>query len=269
MGPFRLSGIVVCVLGLGAWFPTAAAGQSVHEGGSDKVAPAPENETSLDLARVLKRITSATNEYRKQSKLRELKTNEKLTKAAQSFADFMAQTDKYGHTADGRQPWERAAKYGYTYCVFAENIAYQYNSAGFTTLQLASRFVTGWKESPPHRKNMLDPDLEEIGVGVAHSKTTGRYYAVQDFGRPKSSEIVFKITNQTDTPVRYTVDDKAFTLQPRYTQTHERCRPPKLALAKVDEKQTTEQTSKPLQPRNGDAYAIKKDQEGKIKIEEE
>jgi|SRR6516165_1239254 hypothetical protein len=31
--------------------------------------------------------------------------------------------------------------------------------------------------SPEHRKNMLDPDLDDLGVGVAQSAKTGRYYA--------------------------------------------------------------------------------------------
>jgi hypothetical protein len=35
---------------------------------------------------------------------------------------------------------------------------------------------------------MLDPDVREIGVGVARSNKTGRYYAVEDFGRPLSAQ---------------------------------------------------------------------------------
>ena len=42
------------------------------------------------------------------------------------------------------------------------------NSSGFTPKELADGFLEGWKQSPGHRKNMLDPDVTQIGVGVAH-----------------------------------------------------------------------------------------------------
>ncbi len=37
----------------------------------------------------------------------------------------------------------------------------------------------------PARKNMLAPEVTETGVAVARSGKTGRYYAVQMFGRPR------------------------------------------------------------------------------------
>ena len=120
-----------------------------------------------DLARVEELISKLTNEFRRQEGRPEVQRNPKLTAAAHSFADYVARTNRFGHTADGSQPWERAKKQGYKYCVIAENIAYEYNSAGFGTEELARSFVEGWKHSPPHRKNMLDPDLTDIGVGVA------------------------------------------------------------------------------------------------------
>lgn len=98
---------------------------------------------------------------------------------------LMAKTDKYGHTADGRQSSERARSHGYDYAVLAENIAYQYSSAGFTPVELARRFTKGWGESPSHRKNILTAEITEIGVAVARSAASGRYYAVELLGRPK------------------------------------------------------------------------------------
>lgn len=38
--------------------------------------------------------------------------NPKLTQTAQYFANYMARTNKYGHTADGSRPGERARKHG-------------------------------------------------------------------------------------------------------------------------------------------------------------
>jgi uncharacterized protein YkwD len=233
----------------------------------------PRQENGPDMAKAEKLILASTNEFRKEHGRGELKTNPELTRAARYFADFMARTDKYGHTADGKQPWERASKYGYDYCIVAENIAYEFNDAGFTTTELARGFFEGWKESPEHRKNMLDRDLDEIGIAVAHSTDTGRYYAVQDFGRPKSRHITFKINNRTDTEVRYAVDGKSFTIKPQYTMTHEACRPPKLVLqlaGTADGKdEPAADKGQVLHPANGASYVLRKDASGTIRIQKQ
>lgn len=240
-------------------------GQSVKEVQSEhlnRLAASSVTANNLpDLERVQEQIVSATNQFRRQQGLPELKVNQALTKAAQYFADYMARTDKYSHTADGKEPWQRTAEYGYAYCIVLENIAYEYSAEGFRTKDLAQGFMKGWQKSPPHRKNLLDPDVDEIGVGVAHSSRTGRYYAVQDFGRPKSKEIVFKITNETDAAVKYTVDGKEYSLDPRYTMTYEQCRPPELQI-QSPAKTTT------LHPRNGGRYVIRKDETGKLMVEQ-
>ena len=138
-----------------------------------------------------------------------------LSRAARYFADFMARTDKYGHTADGKQPSDRAKEYGYNFCIIAENIAWEFKTYGFTTEGLAERLFRGWKNSPEHRANMLDPDVYDIGVAVAHSEKTGRYYGAQEFGRPPSKAISFQVANRTSGSVHYTVDGESFTLPER------------------------------------------------------
>lgn len=49
--------------------------------------------------------------------------------------------------------------------------------------ELASRYFEGWKKSPGHRRNMLEASVTDTAVAVARSARTGRYYAVQLFGR--------------------------------------------------------------------------------------
>jgi uncharacterized protein YkwD len=255
-----------CVSLLGALLlpQLPVSGQSVKEVQSQSFDRAPDKsgpaKNTPDLERVKEEIVSSTNQFRRQQGQRELKVNQQLAKAAQYFADYMAQTDKYSHTADGKEPWERAAKYDYAYCIVLENIAYEYSPEGFRTNDLARAFMDGWKKSPPHRKNLLDPDTYDIGVGVAHSSRTGRYYAVQNFGRPKSKEIVFKITNETDSPVKSTVDGKESSIDPRYTITYEQCRPPEVRI-QVPTETTT------LHPRNGGHYVIRKDESGKFTVD--
>lgn len=111
-----------------------------------------------------------------------------LAKAAREFALYMAETDRYGHEADGRTPDERARRAGYQPCIVAENIAYQYLSTGFRTAELSQGLLDAWMDSPGHRANILDLRLTEIGVGIARSGNTARYYAVQLFGQPPSRD---------------------------------------------------------------------------------
>jgi uncharacterized protein YkwD len=205
-----------------------------------------------DLPAVVKSIVEQTNEFRHAEGHPKVDVDPKLEKTAQYFADYMARTDKYGHTADGNRPADRAKKHGYDYCIVSENIAYQYNSAGFTTRDLPAEFFKGWKHSPGHRKNMLDADVSETGVAVARSEETGYYYAVQMFGRPKSQAIEFQITNQSDATVAYNIGERVFPLPPRLTRTHQRCRPAQVTFRWPG----AEGEARTVQPSNGDHLIV-------------
>ncbi len=243
-----------------------AVGQSVEQLDFDALTPPrAASDAEPNLAQVERQIIAQTNEFRQSHGLEPVSTDPALTSAAQYFADFMARTGKYGHHADGQRPAERAEEHGYTYCIVLENIAYRFSTADFTTQQLADGFVTGWKESPGHRKNMLDPDVTETGVAVAEGATDGKYYAVQMFGRPRSQSISFKITNRSSAEVRYDVmqgeQPKTFTLPPRYTRTHQRCRPAKLDFL-------FEQSDQIFTP-SDDTHYIVTGNEGRLQIEKQ
>lgn len=183
-----------------------------------------------DLDEAARRITAQSNVFRAASNRPELVANERLTATAAAFARYMARTDRYGHEADGRAPAERVTAAGYDYCVVLENIAFIQSSAGFSTAELARRLATGWEESPGHRRNLLDPDVTQIGVALAQSEKTRRFYAVQIFGRPKAAALSFSIANESAASVGYRLGDKAFDLSPGMTRTHEQCRIERLAL---------------------------------------
>src|ERR1700730_10207114 len=126
--------------------------------------------------------------------------------------------------------------------------------------------MTSWKKSPGHRKNMLDPDSTEIGVGVARSKD-GKYYAVQDFGRPQSEAIRFRIATRTEATIAYTVDGKTNSIEPGYTVTHQRCRPPKVTFQwPKEEESSTAPESKVYRPRNDTLYVIRKDRSDSYRV---
>jgi uncharacterized protein YkwD len=195
-------------------------------------------ETTPDLSAVEQLAVEQTNAFRQQKQLDAVTPNPNLNETAQYFADFMARTGKYGHTADDQRPSQRAENHGYDYCIVAENIAYQFRSTGFTARELASRFVSGWKQSPEHRENMLDPDVTEIGLAIARKPDSSAYFAVQMFGRPQSKSITFRISNESETEVSYTASrrgsERTFSLPPRMQRVHERCRPTQIAFDKPE-----------------------------------
>jgi uncharacterized protein YkwD len=221
----------------------------------------PRLERVPDLALTARLIFDGTNTFRRQKGQPELKTDSKLAKTAEDFAEFMARTDKYSHDADGREPAERATKHDYDYCIITENIAYEYNPAGFTTQELARAFLDGWKKSPEHRKNMLDPDVTEAGMAVAHGEKSGKYYAVSVFGRPKSAAIGFQIVNEAGARIEYHLGDESLTLEPQYTRTHQICRPAELRFTWPE----AEGISESFRTGAGERFVITKEA-GKLRV---
>jgi uncharacterized protein YkwD len=139
-----------------------------------------------DLDEVIRQVVEGTNALRAREGRPPLAVSSPLSSAAMKFAQYMADTDRYGHEADGRRPDQRLDTEKYAWCTVGENIAYQFLSTGFSTEDLARSLVDAWTDSPGHHRNMVSPAFSEIGVGIARSERSGRYYAVQEFARPKS-----------------------------------------------------------------------------------
>ena len=240
---------------------TAAYGQEAGRVRRGGVAQRPNLSEAVNL------IVRRTNEFRKEDGRRDVKVDAKLADTARYFADYMARTDEYGHSADGSRAGDRAKKHGYQYCVIAENIAYEYNSAGFGTAELAKKFFEGWKNSPEHRKNILDPDVTGTGVAIARSEKSAYYYAVQIFGRPEADRIKFRITNQLGVPTRYEIEGRSYTLAPSYTRVHELCRPSELTLLPPSDKTENQKASvQKVSPKNGDQYNVIAEMTGEVRI---
>jgi uncharacterized protein YkwD len=187
---------------------------------------------SLDLSHAAEAIVAGSNGVRRANGLPSLSIESRLGKTARDFAEHLAKTDNLSHEADGRQPADRAKRHGYDYCMVAENIGYQFRSDGFKSVsQLSAGFVTGWENSPEHRRNLLDREATETGVGLARSAKTGRHYAVQLFGRPASKSLKFSVANESSRGVEYRIGDERYTLPPRSVRTHDVCTQEALSLA--------------------------------------
>jgi hypothetical protein len=183
-----------------------------------------------DIAKTELAIIELTNVFRAEQKLAAVKSNPVLTAAARAYARFLASSDMFSHTADGRQPSDRVKSAGYNYCQTAENLALNLDSRGFVTAQLARDAVEGWKNSPGHRKNLEAPNVTEIGVGIAKSKTEEKYLSVQLFGRPMSLQYKFKIMNESGVSVRYHYNGAQQSVGARMIVTHTACSPSEIAF---------------------------------------
>ncbi|MFG0266740.1 MAG: CAP domain-containing protein [Rhodopirellula sp. JB055] len=177
---------------------------------------------------VEKAIVKQINDYRSKKNLRRLKVNDELQTTAKKFAEFMAESGKYGHHADGKTPAERAEAAGYEYCVVRENIAYRTNTGEVTAESLVDIFVPGWIDSPPHRENIVAPHLTQTGAAVA-TKDQATFYAVHLFGRPKSAQIEISVLNQSGEVQTLSIETNEsvdeIELPPRTTVSMKRCFP--------------------------------------------
>jgi len=203
-----------------------------------------------DLQRAAELIEQRTNAFRAKHGREPVKSSDKLEQTAGDFAEYMAHTGRYGHYATGEAPSERVKEHDYDYCISAENIAYDFRTIGFSTENLAECIAKSWEDSPEHRENMLLPGVTHTGVAVVQSEETGVYFAVQEFGRPKSAAIRFQIANHAAETIKYQLSDQQYALPPRFVRSHTICWPEDLTLLDGEE------TIAMLHPSNGDLFTI-------------
>ena len=143
-------------------------------------APQPEVTTSADDADAMKQdIVDRTNALRKENGAAALRVNDKLMQAAQVRADEMAAHTVYSHTRPDGRKFNTATDCPY----MAENI-HRIADWVLSDQTLAERAVADWSASTTHNKNMVNPKLSEIGVGLARGvNDTGDpcWYCVQLF----------------------------------------------------------------------------------------
>lgn len=175
-------------------------------------------------------VIARTNALRARNGLSPLQSSDALMRTAHDFAAYMARTGRYGHEADGRTPDTRAKAHGYDACIVDENIGWIQRATPQSPQALADAFAGGWENSPPHRRNMLDPDVTETGVAIERHDSTGRWYAVQMVGRPLSGGISFSVTDAGTSIARYRLGARMCSLEPGVTRTHEICRPAPLGV---------------------------------------
>jgi len=124
---------------------------------------------NADLSAVEDDVVKAINTARKRKDLKTLKVNAALVTACRDFAGEMANRGQAADAFDGKQPGDRitgagvkANRWGIT------------NGKGKST----KKVVSGWVNDTIAGENILQPDVTELGIGVATDAAGEHYIAV-------------------------------------------------------------------------------------------
>jgi len=101
--------------------------------------------------------------YRKNNGLGAVVIDPELMKVAEGQSQVMASRNKLDHDAKAPLP-KRLQAAGYPATLAVENV-----SAGYHTLAEA---FSGWRDSPPHRANMLQNDVTKMGIAASYAPNT-------------------------------------------------------------------------------------------------
>ena len=130
---------------------------------------------SMSHADLERAVVARVNQERQTRGLPLLSRDPALQKAAQWMAEDLARRGTLDHTDSRRRDMKaRLQFFGYhDPHIVAENVA-----AGPDTPE---EVVEQWLSSRPHRANMLNPELREVGVGHARNRAGIRFW-VLDLG---------------------------------------------------------------------------------------
>lgn len=155
-------------------------GEAPAKAEPDKPLSRPEDtSTTIDVNALKQDIIDRTNALRKENGVAVLRVNDRLMQAAQVRANEMAAHTVYSHTRPDGRKFNTATDCPY----MAENI-HRIADWVLSDQTLAERAVADWYASTVHHKNMVNPKLSEIGVGLARGvNDTGDpcWYCVQLF----------------------------------------------------------------------------------------
>jgi len=115
------------------------------------------------------------NQERKSHGLPTLKSDEALTNAARKHAQRMAEQGTASHQFPGEpSQLARARAAGAHFSWLSENVD---EGTGATTIHQS------FMKSPLHRANILDRDMDSIGIGIV--ERNGHLFAVEDFSKAR------------------------------------------------------------------------------------
>ena len=138
----------------------------------------PETAFFADLTKI--ELINFVNVSREQLGLQSLRENTELNEAAYLKAKDMFEKEYFAHySLEGVSPWFWLKLIGYNYQAAGENLA-----IGFLESEQVHR---AWMNSESHKKNILNPNYQEIGIAVLKGNFKGSEttLVVQYFGNPR------------------------------------------------------------------------------------
>jgi uncharacterized protein YkwD len=103
------------------------------------------------------------SQYRQNNGLGTVVVDPDLTRLAEQQSQAMAARNKMDHNVKGPLD-KRLGASGYPATLAVENV-----SAGYHTLAEA---FSGWRDSPPHKANMLKNGVTKLGIAAAYAPNT-------------------------------------------------------------------------------------------------
>ena len=118
--------------------------------------------TDVDLGWFQKELYDLHNRVRRQHKLDELFRLEQLEKLAIQHSKTMARNERMFHSDLGR----------------FENVGFMSVTKEGDEHTLAMRMMNSWEHSSGHFKNIINPRIKFIGIGVAKDSAENPYFTV-------------------------------------------------------------------------------------------
>jgi len=151
----RLLAAFILAALIGMWFAPRASS-----------APAGRPSTSAEQL-----LYDAVNRERASLGLEQLQWDTALANAARLHTTLLAEHDALSHRFTGEADLQtRLRTAGASFRLVAENVA---EAPDIESLHIA------WMNSPPHRANILDPQVNSIGIAI--ERRGQQYFATQDF----------------------------------------------------------------------------------------
>jgi uncharacterized protein YkwD len=151
---------------------------------------------SIELSAEEKRTFDLHNQTRSSYGLEPLCLDSALTQAAREHSQEMLDKGYFEHESyNGENTGERLKRFGYEWEVFAENIAW-----GSTASNSTPEYIfESWMKSSGHKANILDENLQEVGIGArkgTYDTYSGAIVYTVDFATPTNT------SGSADAPAR-------------------------------------------------------------------
>ncbi|MCB9489085.1 MAG: CAP domain-containing protein [Deltaproteobacteria bacterium] len=121
------------------------------------------------------RLLELINQRRAKENLPPVIIDDRLNTMAQAHAEEMRQTGKVSHISKiSGDIADRARKENIDFARITENVAVD---------QRVEDAHISFDKSASHRENMLDPEVDRVGIGIAFSQTSDSVYVVENYAK--------------------------------------------------------------------------------------